>query len=87
MTFTPLELLLGGAMLSLLTALAVRLITGGSFVTRDQCRLNHENECRTNADLNRKMDIQFRMLRAIVVYLPLSAAKKEEILNERGSAN
>lgn len=84
MTFTPLEALLGGAMVSILSGVTVRLLTGGSFVTKAQCNRNHEQECRTNGSIQRKLDIQFRMLRALIIHSDLPEEKKEQILNERG---
>jgi len=84
MLLTPLETLLGGALVSLVTGLAVRLLMGGAFVTRQQCRLNHERERRDSDSVQRKLDVQFRMLRALIVHSDLPAEKKEEILNERG---
>ncbi|MBU1001924.1 MAG: hypothetical protein KKE73_05330 [Proteobacteria bacterium] len=84
MTLTPLETLLGSAIISIITALSVRLVLGGSFVTKVQCRLNHDQECRTNGSIQRKLDIQFRMLRALILHSDLPTEKKEEILNERG---
>lgn len=85
MTLTPLETLLGSAMISIITALSVRLVMSGSFVTKVQCRHNHDQECRTNGSIQRKLDIQFRMLRALILHSDLPTEKKEEILNERGA--
>ncbi|WP_461210399.1 hypothetical protein [Desulfocurvus sp. DL9XJH121] len=84
MTLTPLETLLGGALVSFITGVSVRLFMGGAFVTRQQCRLNHEQDCRNNGSVQRKLDIQFRMLRALIIHSDLPVEKKEEILNERG---
>jgi len=85
MTLTPLETLFGGALVSIITGVTVRLLMGGSFVTRQQCSLNHEQECRNNGSVQHKLDIQFRMLRALILHSDLPTEKKEEILNERGA--
>lgn len=84
MTLTPLEALLGGSMVSFVTAVAVRIFMCRSFVTRQQCRLNHDLECRSNESVQRKLDILFRMLRAFIINSDLPNEKKEDILNERG---
>lgn len=84
MTLTPLEALLGGALVSFVAAIAVRLFMGGKYVSRHQCEINREMECRNNGSVQRKLDIQFRMLRALILHSDLPMEKKEEILNERG---
>jgi len=75
---TPLELFLGGAFVSLFTAVAVRLWAGSKFV----CQADFRDVVNTMKESN---NIQYRMLRAIVLYLPVEDAVKQQILNERGS--
>jgi len=71
-------MLLLTALVSLVTAVAVRLLFSGKYVRRIECE-------GSIADIKRRLDIQFRMLRAIVPYLPIEKDTMREILNERGT--
>ncbi|MEZ6854202.1 hypothetical protein [Halodesulfovibrio aestuarii] len=75
---TPLELAFGGAFLSLVVGICVRQFGNSSFVNRSDFDTAMQTMKKNN-------EIQFRMLRAMVLYLPVDDAVKKEILNERGS--
>ncbi|MBI5520220.1 MAG: hypothetical protein HY916_09185 [Desulfovibrio sp.] len=74
MILTPLELCLGAAFLSMLTAVAVRMLFGSKFVTREE----HEKDAADHR-------LILRMVRALVVHSSMPNDMKEEILNDRGS--
>lgn len=77
MQLTPLEILLGSALLSLLVGLAVRLVMRGSFVTKQEF-------CSFTEEQKEKSTIIFRMLRAMIVHSDIDDEEKERILNDRG---
>jgi hypothetical protein len=78
MTLSPLELLLLTALVSMVTAVAVRLLFSEKYVRKIECE-------GSIVEIKRRLDIQFRMLRAIVPCLPIDPATMREILNERGT--
>ncbi len=72
---SPLELFLGAAFLSMFTAVAVRLLFGSKFVTREE----HEKDAADHK-------LILRMVRALVVHSSMPNEMKEEILNDRGGS-
>lgn len=50
-----------------------------NFVRRTECEKEHQ----ISAEVSTKLDLQFRMLRAVILYLDLPPEKKSEILNMR----
>lgn len=70
---TPMELMLGAAFLSMMSAVAVRLLFGSKFVTRAE----HEKDAADHK-------LILRMVRALVVHSAMPNDLKEEILNDRG---
>lgn len=83
MTFTPLELVLLTAALALVSALIVRVWLGNKFVLRSECQLRHESGAAALRGFSTKLDILFRMTRALIVHSDIPADKQAEILNIR----
>jgi len=83
LTFTPLELLLLTAFISALTAVSVRIWLGSKFVPREQCRLRHDASEDTFDAVSSKLNILFRMLRALVVHSDIPKDIQAQILNTR----
>jgi hypothetical protein len=80
MQLTPLEILLGGGLISFVSALAVRLWFGGRYISREECRLQREMFLRYKKDMN----IIFAMLRGVVAHMKdLTPEQRERILNMR----
>jgi len=73
MQFTPLELFLGGIILTFLSGLGVRICMSRKFVTREEfCRLENT------------MNVFLPMVRALIVYSKEIPQKdKQELLNGR----
>lgn len=85
MQLTQLELFLLGALLSLLTGLFVRLVMGNVYVKKSECRQVRDQTSSALQEIKNGQDIQFRMLRGIIVSLPIGEKEKRELLNERGT--
>lgn len=83
MTLTPLEALLLAAFVSACTAVGVRIWLGNKFVLRSECQMRHDSGALALKNANTKLDILFRMTRALIVHSSIPAAKQEEILNTR----
>lgn len=82
--FTPLEALLVGAVISVVSGLLVRVRCVGPKECAEHRRDTEEAFMRLAESLDglkKSIDIQFRMLRAIVPYLDLPASEKAKILN------
>ena len=77
MHLTPLNIFLGGALLSLCVALLTHVLTKISYVTRREFD-------EFKRDVKRDNRILFRMVRALVIYSNIPKADQEDILNERG---
>jgi hypothetical protein len=99
---TPLETILGTSIIALLSSgtagIAVKLVVGGKYVTKDECQQRHENDnCRDDllrkqqqrdmADLKKSSNIQFRMIRALVTHSDIPPNEKEKILNTNGGGD
>lgn len=86
MQFTGLETILI-ASLSAAVAIFVALIAFSSrFMSRTECEARHRNICLPSEDVAKilqDLKLLFRMVRAIVISLPIDNEKKEEILNDR----
>lgn len=94
MTFSPLETACITAILSLLVALVVHVVTKRSYVSHGQCEERRAHVCSTmqavqtghselRSDLKRRTDILFRMMRAMVTHdKDMPANVKVDILNE-----
>ncbi|UIJ36886.1 hypothetical protein LWC08_09050 [Desulfobaculum bizertense] len=75
MQFTPLELSLGGLILSFLSALGVRLFMARSFVTREEY-----------SRLEKTISIFLPMVRALIVYSKeIPPQDKQDLLNGRNT--
>jgi len=83
-TLTPLELLFGGAILSLLVGLVTHLVTRGSYVSRDLCDQRHGNVCRFMESIKSSSDRQYRMLRGLIVHSDMPSDVQERLINDRG---
>lgn len=91
MELTTLEITLGGMSISFLTSIAVRLFFSDHYLTRREFNeyIGRIEQERTE-DYNRmkhidsKIDVLFRMNRAIIQFLPISDKDKEKILNMTG---
>lgn len=92
--FTPLEAVLMGMLISLLTGVVMRWLTTRSFVTCEDCEARHQGVLNSMKELRtqREQDLKdvketnktiFRMLRGLIVYSDIPQDKKEEILNDR----
>lgn len=88
MTFTPLETMAVTAFFSACTAIAVRLLFSGSFMTRRDCSAEREKLCIERKQVRDDLDsikngqrTLFRMQRAMIVYSDIPDDKKEEVLN------
>jgi len=80
LTFTALEAMLLGAGISLLTAVAVRLLFASRFVSRAECRIQREMLIRQK----KTNDLMFAMFRAIIAHMDnLAPNERERILNLR----
>lgn len=94
MTFTPLETACITAILSLLVALVVHVVTKRNYVSHNQCEERRAHVCSTmkaveaghaelRQDLKERTGILFRMMRAMVVHdQDMPPDVKTEILNE-----
>jgi hypothetical protein len=102
MQLTPLETILGTSIIALLSSgtagLAVKLILGGKYVTKEECQGRHKaDNCRDDLirkqqqqdmqDLKKSSNIQFRMIRALITYSDIPAHEKEKILNTNGGGD
>ena len=67
LTFTALEAMLLGAGISLLTAVAVRLLFASRFVSRAECRIQREMLIRQK----KTNDLMFAMFRAIIAHMDI----------------
>lgn len=56
MQFTPLEAMLLSGAGALIGGLIVRLIIGGKYVTKSECRRSHHYESQTNDEVVKKID-------------------------------
>ncbi|WMW65769.1 hypothetical protein [Nitratidesulfovibrio liaohensis] len=83
MTFTPLELVLLTGFISAVIALGVRIWLGSRFVPHEQCRLQHDASADSLDNVNTKLNILFRMLRALVVHSDIPKDTQAQILNTR----
>lgn len=63
MTFTALEAVLLACFCSIVSGLAIRLLMGGKYMTRDECRVRHATEQQANEGLSRQMQELQRELR------------------------
>ncbi|HML56005.1 MAG TPA: hypothetical protein PKC79_18065 [Solidesulfovibrio magneticus] len=94
MTFTPFETACITAVLSLIVALVVHVVTKRNFVSHGQCEERRAHVCTTmkavqdghselRQDLKDRTTVLFRMLRAMIVHdKDLTPEVKTEILNE-----
>jgi hypothetical protein len=102
MQLTPLETILGTSIIALLSSgtagIAVKMVLGEKYVTKEECQQRHENDsCRDDllrrqqqkdmADLKKVSNIQFRMIRALVTHSDIPPAEKEKILNANGGGD
>ena len=77
---TPLEVLLLGGAISLLSGIAVRLFSNAHFVAKKECRLQRDMLLSHKNDMN----VIFAMLRAVIAHMTdLTAEERERILNLR----
>lgn len=83
MVLTPGELLLGSAILSLVVALGVRLMLCNRFVSRHECKRQHALSDEVVASFKRSTDVQYRMLRGLIVHSDMPPETKERLLNDR----
>ncbi|MDD4950919.1 MAG: hypothetical protein PHV85_00065 [Desulfovibrionaceae bacterium] len=72
---STMEMVLGSGLVGLVSGLAVRLYMGSWFVTQQDFK-----------KICGKQDLQMRMLRAIILSLPIADKDKEKILNDRERA-
>ncbi len=72
---STMEMVLGSGLVGLVSGLAVRLYMGSRFVTQQDFK-----------KICGKQDLQMRMLRAIILSLPIEDKDKEKILNDREGA-
>lgn len=95
-TFSPLEAVLLGMLISVLTGVLIRWLTVRSFVSCEDCEQKHkiiEAGLQTMRDERKEdlktqkqtMNIIFRMLRGLIIFSDIPQEKKEEILNDRES--
>lgn len=99
MQLTPLETVLGSSIIALLSSVtagvAVKLVIGGKYVTKDECHQRHESDnCRDEllrkqsqkdmSELKKSNNIQFRMIRALVTYSDIPPEEQAKILNTNG---
>lgn len=82
LVLTPLEILLIGGLLSLVSGLSVKFWLSGRYITRAECQVHRELLRGHQRDLR----LIFSMLREIVVRLPgMSPEEKAKILNMRAN--
>lgn len=81
---SPLEIMLGGAILSLLVALATHIVTRGAYVSRDLCNQRHGNVCKFMEGIKTSNDRQYRMLRGLIVHSDMPSDVQERLINDRG---
>lgn len=88
MEFTALELFLGGGFLSTVTAIVTHCVTDHKYVTRHEFEEFRNDLKERDAKLEEKFTILFKMSRATIQFLPLSAREKAKIMNTppRGEA-
>lgn len=91
MEFTALEVTLGGMAVSFLTGLGVRLFFSDHYLTRrefneymERMEQQRKDDRSRTEHLDSKLDVLFRMNRAIIQFLPIDDKDKEKILNMRG---
>ncbi len=83
MTFSPLETMLISAVLSVFVGVVVRLQSVTPKFCEDRRKVDaesRENIEKMLAEVKRTNDIQFHMLRAIVLELNISPEKKQELM-------
>lgn len=95
MQLTGLEAVLLGCLISLLsiavTVIVMTISNNRQFVRHSECAQRHQTDTVCDQMLTKKIvaletkvSIQFKMLRQIIIYLPIEQEKKAEILNTSG---
>jgi len=85
MVLTPGEIVMGGALLSLVVGIGVHLFTRSSYVNCVSCAERHRGVDQRLQDAERRDSKQFSMIKALVVYTTeIPSDEKAKLLNERG---
>lgn len=83
MQLTGLEAGLLAALVGVTSALVTWLLGRGSYVTKEACRRQHEQECKAEQSLRQAVDILYRMVRSLVVHSNVPPEEQARILNDR----
>lgn len=77
---TPLEALLIGGALTLVSGLVVKMVLSGRYISRQECQIQREVLVSHKQDMN----IIFAMLRAVIAHMDnITPEKREDLLNMR----
>ena len=89
MEMTALEVMLGGALLSGVVGLATWIVTNSKYQTKDGCDERYGNSCKLVQEVKQQVDrdngLMMRMLREVIMHLPIDSEAKADILNDRRS--
>lgn len=77
MTLTPLEIVLSGSLLALLTSVATQLYFRTKYVLKTEC-------CSIVLKMKESFDIIYPMVRELVIHSDMSDADKARVLNGQG---
>ena len=84
MELTGLEALLLGASVAAVSSIGTALFVGGKYRTTRLCDERCAEFEKRFAKRDSDSQLVLRMLRAVIMYLPIDDAKKERILNDSG---
>ncbi len=92
--YSGLETTLIALMTAIVSCIGLFIAMGKVFMTRRECSLQHQTIKSNDGDTAKKIQelidiqqIQFQMLRSIVLYMDIPRAEKQEILNKAGGRN